>query len=148
MQTFLPLPDFRESARSLDRLRLGKQRVEVLQILKAIRNGGGWANHPATNMWRGYEGALIRYGHEACLEWIRRGYRDTCDAKIQAFELDFDVTACSYELPYWFGDDRLHLSHQSNLVRKQAEYYRPLFPDVPDDLPYWWPPSKQNRQRL
>ena len=36
MQTFLPFPDFVASARSLDRLRLGKQRVETLQILNAL----------------------------------------------------------------------------------------------------------------
>ena len=34
MQTFLPYPDFARSAAVLDRQRLGKQRVEVLQILK------------------------------------------------------------------------------------------------------------------
>jgi len=32
------------------------------------------------------------------------------------------------------------LSHQSNLLRKDPEFYRPVFgPDVPDDLPYVWP---------
>jgi hypothetical protein len=38
MQTFLPLPDFIESAKVLDYKRLGKQRVEAWQILKAILN--------------------------------------------------------------------------------------------------------------
>ena len=33
MQTFLPFPDFQQSAAVLDRVRLGKQRVEALQIL-------------------------------------------------------------------------------------------------------------------
>ena len=36
MQTFLPVADFEESARLLDSPRLGKQRVETLQILRAI----------------------------------------------------------------------------------------------------------------
>ncbi|HET9348893.1 MAG TPA: pyrimidine dimer DNA glycosylase/endonuclease V, partial [Arthrobacter sp.] len=31
MQTFLPFPDFQQSAAALDRARLGKQRVEALQ---------------------------------------------------------------------------------------------------------------------
>lgn len=39
MQTFLPYPNFNESAQVLDRQRLGKQRVEVLQILQAIKFG-------------------------------------------------------------------------------------------------------------
>lgn len=36
MQTFLPYPDFRQSAKVLDRARLGKQRVECLQLARAI----------------------------------------------------------------------------------------------------------------
>ena len=35
MQTFLPYPDFARSARCLDNRRLGKQRVESYQILRA-----------------------------------------------------------------------------------------------------------------
>jgi hypothetical protein len=35
VQTFLPYADFAESARVLDRARLGKQRVEALQVLRA-----------------------------------------------------------------------------------------------------------------
>lgn len=36
MQTFLPYKSFEQSAACLDNKRLGKQRVEVLQILKAL----------------------------------------------------------------------------------------------------------------
>ena len=43
------------------------------------------------------------------------------------------------ELPPWIGDAEFHRSHQSNLVRKDVEFYGPLFPGVPDDLPYVWP---------
>lgn len=39
MQTFLPYPDFNESARVLDDKRLGKQRVECLQILNVLAIG-------------------------------------------------------------------------------------------------------------
>ena len=39
MQTFLPYPSFYFSAKSLDNKRLGKQRVEVLQILKTLSFG-------------------------------------------------------------------------------------------------------------
>lgn len=48
MQTFLPFPSFIESARVLDNKRLCKQRVECLQILKALHDPSyGWQNHPA-----------------------------------------------------------------------------------------------------
>ena len=36
MQTFLPYPSFEESAKVLDWRRLGKQRVEGMQIINAI----------------------------------------------------------------------------------------------------------------
>lgn len=53
MQTFLPYKSFAESAACLDNKRLGKQRVEVLQILKALHNPSyGWQNHPAVKMCR------------------------------------------------------------------------------------------------
>lgn len=36
MQTFLPYPDFAQSAASLDMMRLGKQRVETFQVLQKL----------------------------------------------------------------------------------------------------------------
>ncbi|HEX7304900.1 MAG TPA: cytoplasmic protein, partial [Lentzea sp.] len=45
------------------------------------------------------------------------------------------------ELPPWIGDEAVHRSHRSSLVRKFPEHYRRFFPDVPDDLPYVWPPT-------
>ena len=46
VQTFLPDPDFVATARLLDGRRLGKQRVEALQILRALhRQSYGWKAH-------------------------------------------------------------------------------------------------------
>ena len=54
MQTFLPYADFAETARVLDQRRLGKQRVEALQVLRALFIPGyGWRHHPVVRMWRG-----------------------------------------------------------------------------------------------
>jgi hypothetical protein len=47
--------------------------------------------------------------------------------------------AAAGALPPWLGDSALHRSHQSALLRKDPELYRPWFPGVPDDLPYVWP---------
>ena len=80
MQTFLPYSDFEKSAKVLDYRRLGKQRVEGYQIMKALLNlteSKAWRNHPATAMWRGHEGALALYCKTMCEEWIRRGYNDS-----------------------------------------------------------------------
>lgn len=137
MQTFLPLSNFRESARVLDMRRLGKQRVEAYQIMRVLNGeskGGGWRNHPAVLMWRGYEPALYEYGRIVCVEWRERGYKDTLLDK-------FPVEPVVY--PSWLGDPDFHRSHQANLVRKFAEHYRQYFPDVDETLPYHWPITKE-----
>lgn len=135
MQTFLPYADFVASARVLDRQRLGKQRVEAWQIMLALHGQSkGWVNHPATRMWRGYEEALALYGDAMCFEWIRRGYRDSLLERFHPF-----ITNNAPVFPAWFGNDELHLSHRSNLIRKMPDYYADIWPDVPNDLPYVWP---------
>jgi hypothetical protein len=50
------------------------------------------------------------------------------------------------DVPPWLGDDAVHRSHRSALVRKDPEHYRPRFPDVPPDLPYVWPASDRPRR--
>jgi hypothetical protein len=137
MQTFLPFADFTRTAESLDWKRLGKQRVETMQVVKAITTGSGWVNHPATKMWHGHLGSLVEYQRAVCHEWVDvLGYRDTCLEKTLALVEGVDLGAGS---PAWLGRRDFHRSHQSNLVRKDPVYYSPLFPGVPPDLPYIWP---------
>jgi hypothetical protein len=138
MQTFLPYDDYAKSANVLDRQRLGKQRVETLQILKALSDPTyGWQNHPAVNMWRGYELELVCYGLAICDEWITRGYKDTCREKISIF---YNNPNFGYEMPSWLGNHNLHLSHRSNLLRKMPEFYGSLFEkDLTNNLEYVWP---------
>lgn len=140
MQTFLPYADFRESARVLDMRRIGKQRVEAWQILRAL-NGEtrGWVNHPATKMWNGYEDALAMYGYVMCEEWIRRGYKDTMLERFA--NLLSPRIAVTAKMPRWLGREDFHVSHQSKLVQKFPEHYREYFPDVRTDLEYVWPAS-------
>jgi len=140
LQTFLPYASFADSAKALDRQRLGKQRIEALQILRTLRGlSFSWRNHPAVLMWRGCEGALAAYGLAVCEEWTRRGYKDRCAAQIAALGKRLRIAA-----PPWLGKERLHRSHQSNLVRKLPGHYRLLWPDIPDDLPYFWPVTKED----
>ncbi|RKT54309.1 MSMEG_6728 family protein [Saccharothrix australiensis] len=156
MQTFLPYPDFAETARVLDKRRLGKQRVEAIQVLRGlIVPGYGWRHHPAVKMWAGYEEALVRYGLEVCAVWCAIGHADTCAATLRAGLADVRgedgvrdqaALAATGDLPPWLGDEALHLSHRSALVRKDPAHYGPLFPDVPTDLPYVWPASDRVRR--
>ena len=137
MQTFVPYADFTATARCLDMRRLGKQRVETLQILKALQGDSGWSNHPATKMWRGHELSLVMYGVAICDEWIQRGYKDTCRAKILAYAPLFSESSAEY--PWWWGDPRVHASHRSNLLRKDRDHYGQFAWYERDDLPYVWP---------
>ena len=139
MQTFLPYANFSESAKALDRTRLGKQRVENLQILKALNDPDyGWQNHPAVKMWRGRRGALMMYQEAICTEWKLRGYKDTCLEKSEA--LVVGIPPSEWMAPYWLGDFELHRSHRSNLLRKDPNHYGKLFEaGLPADMPYVWP---------
>lgn len=95
MQTFLPYPDFDDSARVLDYRRLGKQRVEARQILRAISGSTyGWQSHLAVRMWRGYQHNM--------------GY--------------FDVPE-NYSVPLWLGHPAFHYSHRSMLFQKSPRDY-------------------------
>jgi hypothetical protein len=149
MQTFTPYSDFEESLRALDLKRLGKQRVEVIQIVRALTVPGyAWSSHPAVLMWKGYEEALGRYGLTSCEVWTERGFGDSCAATIAA-DLraagiakirSYEQLAANDALPPWLFDEAVQLSHRSSLLRKDPEHYGPLFPsDTPRDLYYVWP---------
>ena len=140
MQTFLPYPDFAESARVLDRQRLGKQRVENLQIMKALTTGEGWINHPATKMWRGHEDWLLVYQQAVCSEWTEvRGYKDTCWEKTRILFLEGQPGGILNGPPTWLGNEDFHAAHRSNLLRKNPEWYGQFGWTEPDDLKYVWP---------
>jgi len=141
MQTFLPYPSFKQSAAALDYRRLGKQRVEVLQLLNSIKKlknnepVKGWKNHPCRKMWHNYANALVNYGLDICIEWKNRGYNDTCYNKILAhFDHNEPVI-----MPPFLGDEKFHLSHKSMLIQKMPGYYKKQWPDIPDNIEYVWP---------
>ncbi|MEV4334410.1 MSMEG_6728 family protein [Streptomyces sp. NPDC049597] len=154
MQTFLPFADFAASAASLDPRRLGKQRVEALQILRGLTVPGyAWRRHPAVRMWAGYEEALVRYGLEVCDVWTSAGRADTCALTLVhdfrawlpgASVRSQEGLASDGDLPPWLGTPAFHRSHQAALLRKDPDFYAGRFPGVPPDLPYVWPKSDRD----
>jgi len=128
VNTFLPYADYAQSARCLDRQRLGKQRVEVLTLLR-----GKWPNHPASRMWRGYEASLAWYGMCVCNEWLLRGYKDAC------FPLIREHYVCDAPPPPWLGREDVHAAYRSNLLRKDTVFYSQFGWSEPLNLPYVWP---------
>ena len=151
MQTFLPVAGFRASAEMLDLKRLGKQRVEAIQVVRGlVVEGYGWRHHPAVKMWRGHLEALGRYGLDCCEVWTEKGFADTCAGTIRADLATAGVAEIRTQeelslagaLPEGLGDADFHRRHRSALLRKDPDFYGPLFLDglrAPDDLPYVWP---------
>lgn len=153
MQTFLPYKSFERCARVLDRQRLGKQRIECVQILNVLlgsyapnsrSRGAGWSNHPAALMWRGYERALYAYLLAMVEEWAMRGY-DNAKTLEHIDRLWPLVQGRPLLNPPWLGGRYFHWSHQSNLLRKDAKYYGQFGWIVPHDLEYIWPVTSYSR---
>ena len=167
MNTFLPYADFAKSAAVLDNKRLGKQRVECMQLLtgllgiapivnekkehiiesgkwlyKLAEKPSRWLNHPASKMWKGYEGALYAYSVLICEEWVKRGFKDSCGGKIIDAMAIFEPNCFKINSTYppWMGDVDFHLAQQSNLLRKDYNHYSQYFgTTLPDNMPYIWP---------
>jgi hypothetical protein len=131
MQTFLPYKSFTGSLKCLDNKRLGKQRVEAMQILNTLTGkSNGWKNHPAVRMWRGYEDALCEYHNLAIDLWMEKGFNNSM-IMIVGYNPDF-------KYPHWLTDEFCN-SHRSNLLRKDPLFYKQYGWDVTSDLPYIWP---------
>jgi hypothetical protein len=141
VNTFLPIADFRLSAACLDSKRLFKQVVECDQMIDVLREldvyrGNpqlvalvGWRNHPAVVMWKGFLPSLIAYRNAMLFETLRRGFKTS--------KTYIDCRA--FPFPPWFGDESVHRSHRSNLLRKDASWYSAFNWGVSPDLPYVWP---------
>ena len=136
MQTFLPYESFEKSAQTLDWRRLGKQRVEGMQIINAItgkkRKDGkpykGWINHPCSVMWKDYVPALKHYTNVIIQEWITRGYNNN---------MEFYDTG-KIIMPDWIGNEKFHSSHRANLLRKDFDYYSQFGWTENPERPYVW----------
>lgn len=133
MQTFLPHDDIVASLEALDDRRLGKQRVEAMQILSALRRPKtGWYYHAAVQMWAGYRPFLALYYNMAIEVWRARGKNNDL-ARDRAARINA-------EPPWWFGVRVFHRSHQIRLWEKDADYYpREWMPDSRDLRGYVWP---------
>lgn len=157
MQTFLPNLSYLESAKSLDSRRLNKQKVECLQIYNAViglrldpitdevlGQATGWINHPAVRMWKKYPGCLMLYSWHIAKECERRNINDH---RGLLYFFERRMNRHPFIIPNWWTDpdirQRIAYTHQCNLIRKDAEYYKPLFPNVSIGeafkTDYYWP---------
>jgi len=155
MQTFLPYSDYFKSMECLDYSRLGNQVWREGIIL--IR--GGWENHPASKMWKGYEyhlGLYLLSGLKILRIRNKKEYNNV-EFNIRNEMLRFENTGA----PKWLGNENFHASHRSNLLRKANEaleksmnastnkmmlkymyiykWYQQFNWLESPDLPYFWP---------
>lgn len=138
MQSFSPLYTFEDCAKVLDNKRCFKNALEAYQVLRVIRGltpGKAWRNHPVTKMWASNANCYVEYALNFVLEWYGRGYKTTLEDKIKSLYVAGETNA----KPDWWGREDIHLSHRSNLLRKDKEFYGKLWPNDPDNLPYIWP---------
>lgn len=162
MQTFLPYPDFEETAKALDYKRLGKQRIEALECLYVNYRHKGvdlreefemsdkyaeytwkrFENHPCAKMWYCWEGCLFEYAITMCTEWKARGYNDNTLLKLLKAQ---SLVEWNLYTPFWLGDNEFHNMHKRVLLDKNYEHYVNLWPDlkpakkIDGRWPYIWP---------
>jgi hypothetical protein len=157
MQTFVAFDNFEQSAYTLDSKRLNKQLLEGRQIYSILASGktsGPWTNHPAVKMWRGFDMGLFSY---------LKSIKDECD--LRGIKTENNWTAIleihksnwfrgtNIVMPNWWGDKRVHLSHQFNLYKKDPEYYQEFkntfdngISTCCDRCQYFWPVSKHAKE--
>ena len=144
MQTFLPYPNYIRSVQALDNKRLGKQRVEAMQIINILEGkqaSKGWRNHPAVKMWVGYTNSLKYYCNCCIDEWIKRGFKNTM--------IKYDVDHQN-EDPWWIGNKDFHRAMRARLIVKDRDYYFPKFrlDDGFNDGKYLWPVNETKTFRV
>ena len=156
MQTFLPYPNFEQTAKCLDWRRLGKQRLEAKQILDILlnrTNKKGWRHHPCVAMWRGYELALQEYYNTILREWISRGYNNNMYFEFVTYHNDKDYAIRirsdprehpEFCLPPWLNE-QFCASHRSNLLRKDSKWYGQFGWKEFNNLPYIWPHKEEQK---
>jgi len=132
MQTFLPYPDFFRSAMALDKKRCWKQVVEAKQILCVLRAEGlpakwvksasyknqRWFNHPAVQMWGGYEEALKDYFNQVLFVSVAVHKINT---KMKMLSVK------TYDLPWWINNASFHKAMRSRLIQKDSKFYSKRF---------------------
>lgn len=144
MQTFLPYPDFRESARVLDPRRLGNQFYrEGLTLLR-----GKWANHPAARMWRGHHYALGCYLLACERELARRGHHYPEHGKEVLNRILWALARGeTMDPPAWLGDPDFHARHRAALLAKDPEWYGRFGWTEEPSIDYIWPEPNSQEEK-
>lgn len=145
MNTFVPVTDFNEIAELLDDRRLNRQRTDITALLRKLMIEESDDDHALVKMWRGNERFLCRFGVAVCMEHQARGNAGQTAEKILEYRGNFDPE--TDVAPEWWGDEAVHDSHKSYLVRQQPSHYRQFWPEIADDLPMIYPRSPEKSRK-
>jgi len=130
MQTFLPSANPVTAARMLDSKRLNKQILECYQILNVLSGKsptGGWRNHPAVLMWKGYERGLWTYVQAMIVEAKYRGIKtENNEANLNRLKDQCWNQWGNNRPSFWTDNNKLMrvvTTHKASLFDKDPMYY-------------------------
>lgn len=135
--TYMPHDSFQESLKALTLDDLCQQVLDAERILLAltIDNTTEWEyNHPAVEMWRGYEEALFEYLLDAKEEANSRGiYVDTSKWN-DAFQRYYIFSRPQIVWPDWAEDHILNKAHRQRLFLNNPDGYTDFSWDAIDPI--------------
>lgn len=148
MQTFILSTSCDETARLLDYKRLRNQINEATIIAKCLLKmyeTRAWNHHRAVKMWTKDISYLVFIYIPAIIQETKKRGTNTVNyennlIKVQETLLSINksLSPAHIDTPVWFTSE-LILSHKSNLLRKDYEFYNKHFPGINPSLPYVWP---------
>lgn len=134
---FFPYASVTRSVACLRSIDVRYVRRVSLDILHDLTHGvdldkeqqDAFKNHPSI---------IYLYGMSACSRWVDLGEKDVVRKHLSRLAEKHGINNF-FAYPDWFGNEEIHTSHQSALLRLDKSHYEKWFPETPDDLEVIWP---------
>lgn len=167
MQTFLPYDDVVKTMKCLDYQRLGKQRVEAMQIMKALKQGPKVircydpkqlpAGRKYIHIYNYFPDKLSKYEKYVKTPWFNhpatKMWRDNLDALAYYHNACIDEWIArgynnnmlhikhkkKFKMPSWFGNKVFHAKHRGTLLSKNKKWYSQFKWKEKAVYDYYWP---------
>ena len=149
MDTFVPFPNFKDSAGALlesdaiASLRSALKVMEVHHEYGNLEHNEVIARHPIVELWGDAIPHLCEYAF-ALIEVIPADRTGAINlAKIEKavrFHMSC-ATSGEYRMdaPRWLGDEMFHAAQRSALMRRHPLHYGRMWPDQDMSIPQYWP---------
>lgn len=137
LHVLLPQINFGDTFSKLADADLDVQRRDAFDLFETLTHdrGGKERQVPAGRAWIGYEYGLSVYAMQCCMEWRKRGHRDSLTPRIADM---MKTVSHEYRLPPWIGDLDIHRAHRAHLLRQNPKYSR-VWPGTDSSLPMLHP---------